>query len=297
VKFRFIEEHRSLFQVEKMCRVLGVSTSGYYKWRGKAPSPREKRREALAKRIEHHYQDSDGNYGSPKITHELKKEGYQVSEKTVGRIMRAKGLRSQAMAKFRVQTTNANHSEPIAYNWLNQHFDVCTRPNQVWVADITYIRTRQGRLYLASIMDLYTRKIVGWQLGPRMTDDLVIEALQKAYQAQKPGKGLLHHSDRGSQYASVAYRKWLKQYHMIRSMSRKGNCYDNACMESFHSILKRELIYRYKFVSHPEAQQRLFWYIEFFYNRKRSHSKLGYLSPDRFESAYYKQNKPHKRAS
>lgn len=297
MKFCFIEEHRSLFQVEKMCRVLGVSRSGYYKWRKQPPSARKKHREKLAKRVEFHYQDSDGIYGSPKITNELQKEGYKVGSKTVWRIMKEKGLRSQATAKFRVQTTDSNHSNPIAYNWLNQHFDVCNKPNQVWVADITYIRTRQGRLYLASIMDLYTRKIVGWQLGPRMKEDLVIDALKKAYKAQKPAKGLIHHSDRGSQYASAEYRKLLKQYHMIRSMSRKGNCYDNACIESFHSIIKRELIYRYKFETHQEAHQRLFWYVEFFYNRKRTHSKLGYMSPDRFESAYYQSKRKPKQAA
>ncbi len=142
-------------------------------------------------------------------------------------------------------------------------------------------------VYLASLMDLFTRKIVGWQLGDRMTVDLVSGALDKAYEARKPAKGLIHHSDRGSQYASAEYRKKLKQYHMIRSMSRKGNCYDNACIESFHSILKRELVYRTRFQTKQEAYQKVYWYIEFFYNRKRIHSKLGYLSPDRFESQYY----------
>lgn len=210
-----------------------------------------------------------------------------VGEKTVGRMMRANNLRSQAMGKFNVQTTDSNHDFPIAPNWLNQHFDVCTKPNQVWVTDITYIRTRQGTIYLASVLDLFTRKIVGWQLGNRMKVELVSSALDKAYKAQQPDKGLIHHSDRGSQYASAEYRNKLKEYHMIRSMSRRGNCYDNACIESFHSILKRELIYRKKFQTQKEAENHLFRYIEFFYNRKRIHSTLGYLSPDRFESLYY----------
>ncbi|WP_269847260.1 IS3 family transposase, partial [Paenibacillus sonchi] len=281
MKFQFIEEHRSVFRIEKMCSVLGVSRSGYYKWRATPPSERMKHRERLVQRIEYHFHDNGEIYGSPKITKKLQQEGFTVGEKTVGRLMREHNLRSQAMGKFKVQTTDSNHDFPIAPNWLNQHFDVCTRPNQVWVTDITYIRTRQGTIYLASVLDLYTRKIVGWQLGNRMKVELVSAALDKAYNAQKPGKGLIHHSDRGSQYASVEYRKKLKGYHMIRSMSRRGNCYDNACIESFHSILKRELIYRRKFQTQKEAQNQLFRYIEFFYNRKRIHSKLGYLSPDR----------------
>lgn len=270
-----------------MCSVLGVSRSGYYKWRCSPPSNRKKHREELLKRIEYHFHDNDAIYGSPKITKKLREEGLIVGEKTVGRLMRENNLRSQATGKFKVQTTDSNHDFPIAPNWLNQHFDVCTKPNQVWVTDITYIHTRQGVLYLASVLDLYTRKIVGWQLGNRMKVELVSAALEKAYKAQKPEKGLIHHSDRGSQYASTDYRKKLKAYHMIRSMSRRGNCYDNACIESFHSILKRELVYRKRFQTKEEAENHLFRYIEFFYNRKRIHSKLGYLSPDRFESLYY----------
>jgi len=274
-----------------MCSVLGVSRSGYYKWKNSPLSERAQYRAKLADRIAFHYTDNDGIYGSPKITFLLQQEGLGVGEKTVSRIMSENNLRSQAMKKFKVQTTDSNHDFPIAPNWINQHFNVCTRPNQVWVTDITYIRTRQGMLYLASVLDLFTRKIVGWQLGNRMTVELVLGALDKAYVAQKPKQRLIHHSDRGSQYASAEYRKKLKEYRMIRSMSRKGNCYDNACIESFHSILKRELVYRTKFQTREEAQQRLFWYIEFFYNRKRIHSSLGYLSPDRFESLYLKSTK------
>lgn len=274
-----------------MCVVLGVSKSGYYKWKNSPPSEREHSRKQLAECIAYHYNDSGGIYGSPKITKLLHQEGIQVGEKTVGRLMRESDLRSQAMKKFNVQTTDSNHDFPIAPNWLNQQFNVCTQPNQVWVTDITYIRTRQGMLYLASVLDLFTRKIVGWQLGTRMTVDLVSGALDKAYTAQKPSERLIHHSDRGSQYASAEYRKKLKEYRMIRSMSRKGNCYDNACIESFHSILKREMVYRTRFDTGAEAQQRLYWYIEFFYNRKRIHSKLGYLSPDRFEALYFKNVK------
>jgi putative transposase len=273
-----------------MCKVMGVSRSGYYKWRNAPPSERKKRRTELTKRIKHHYEDTNGIYGSPKITDMLTKEGVIVGEKTVGRLMKENNLRSITMKKFKVTTTDSNHDLPIAPNWLNRQFNICTKPNQVWVTDITYIRTRQGMMYLASVLDLFTRKIVGWQLGERMTVKLVIDALDKAYIAQKPDSRLIHHSDRGSQYASVEYRAKLKQYRMIRSMSRKGNCYDNACIEAFHSVLKREMVYHTRFQTKQEAEQQLYWYIEFFYNRKRIHKTLGYLSPDRFESEYYKKH-------
>lgn len=272
-----------------MCSVLKVSKSGYHKWLSESvePSTRQQRKEALAARIEWHYLDSNKTYGSPRIHNELLKEGWKVSERTVGLIMREKGLRSCMSRKFKVQTTDSNHDLPIAPNLLNQNFKA-ERPNQKWVADITYIPCREGKLYLASILDLYTKQIVGWHLSDRMTTDLVVEALDKAYKAKKPKKGLIHHSDRGSQYASNEYRQKLKKYRIKPSMSRKGNCYDNACIEAFHSILKRELIYSHsKFKTKDVAYKRLYHYIEFFYNRKRSNSTLGYMSPVRFEQQYY----------
>ncbi|MDQ0168562.1 transposase InsO family protein [Bacillus horti] len=191
--------------------------------------------------------------------------------------------------KFKVVTTDSSHDLPIAPNILNQDFKA-TKPNEKWVADITYIPCRQGKLYLASILDLYTKQIVGWKLSDRMTTDLTLEALKMAYERKTPPKGLIHHSDRGSQYASKEYRAQLESYEMEPSMSRKGNCYDNACIEAFHSILKRELIYsRPKFKTKEEAQQKLYRYIEFFYNRKRSNSTIGYMSPVRFEQLYYQE--------
>jgi putative transposase len=270
-----------------MCKMLDVSRSGYYKWRTSPLSNRRKRHEELTKRIRYHYEDNDGLYGSPKITHLLLQEGWRVSEKTVGRIMREQGLRSRTVCKFKVQTTDSNHDMPIAPNLLDQQFTV-DAPNKVWVTDITYIRTRQGMLYLASVMDLFSRKIVGWALMERMTVDLVIQALDAAYKANRPSPGLIHHSDRGSQYASKDYRAKLEEYNMICSMSRKGNCYDNACIESYHSVLKRELVYLSKFKTKQEAKQCIYRYLEFFYNRKRIHSYLGYLSPERFEQQYYR---------
>jgi len=275
--------------MEKMCSVLGVSRSGYHKrCQEKAnENTYQKRRKALLARITWFFHDAAKRYGSPKITKLLKKEGWTVSERLVGKLMRENNLRSCVSKKFRVQTTDSNHTNPIAPNVLNQQFTT-TEPNKVWVTDITYVPCREGQLYLASVLDLYTRKIVGWKLGDQMTTDLILGALDKAYEAKKPAEGLLHHSDRGSQYTSEEYRKRLKKYKMKASMSRKGNCYDNACIESFHSVLKKEFIYCTRFRTKEQAQKEMFQYIEFFYNRKRIHGSLGYESPDRFEEMYYK---------
>jgi transposase InsO family protein len=208
-----------------MCKILGVSRSGQDKWRRekKNKSKGESRKERLLKRITWHYNDSKKRYGSPKITHLLKREGWKVSERLVGLIMRENDLRSIVSRKYKVVTTDSNHDHPIAPNILNQNFKT-TAPNKIWVTDITYIPCRAGRMYLASVMDLYTRKIVGWKLGERMTTDLVIDALKQAFLAQEPPEGLIHHSDRGSQYASKEYRAQLLEYKMEASMSRKGNC-------------------------------------------------------------------------
>ncbi|WP_356722936.1 IS3 family transposase [Paenibacillus sp. JJ-223] len=289
MRFQFIEEYRSDFRVEKMCKVLQVSRSGYYKWRLAAPSNRDQRRKRLTNRILWHYHDSDSRYGSPRIRNELLKEGWVVSERTVGFIMRENGLRSCVSLKFKVCTTDSRHTFPIAFNELQQDFSA-SKPGEKWVADITYIPCRQGRLYLASILDLYTKQIVGWKLSDRMTTDLVMDALNQAYAAKMPAKGLIHHSDRGAQYASKEYRSKLEQYGMKASMSRPGNCYDNACIEAFHSTLKRELIYCIpRFKTKAEAYETLYRYLEFFYNRKRAHSTLGYLSPWEFEQQYYQK--------
>jgi putative transposase len=286
--FRFIVEHRSQFRVEKMCRILAVSRSGFYKWQARQALPateRQVQREILTKKITTIF-NKDKNFGSPRVTDQLRKANFNVQEKTVARIMKKEGLRSFMIKKFRVCTTDSNHDLPISPNILNRQFKVAA-PNVVWVTDITYIHTREGRQYLASVLDLCTKKIVGFQMGSRMTVDLVLSALDKACEAMNPPAGLLHHSDRGSQYASKEYREKLQSYKMISSMSRKGNCYDNACIEAFHSTLKRELVYQEKFKTKAEAQHKIFDYIEFKYNRQRPHSSLGYLSPDRFEAAYY----------
>ncbi|BBI36222.1 transposase [Cohnella abietis] len=271
-----------------MCEVLAVSRSGYYKWiQEKAVvSNYQKRRRELIRLITWHFIDSTNRYGSPKITKLLRNDGWIVSERRVGKLMKENGLRSCVSKKFRVTTTDSNHDQPIAPNVLNQNFKT-TAPNKIWVTDITYIPCREGRLYLASVLDLYTRKIVGWKLASRMTTDLVLAALDQAYESHNPPEGLIHHSDRGSQYASEEYREKLKQYGMTASMSRKGNCYDNACIESFHSVLKKEFIYCTKFRTKVQAQQKMFEYIELFYNRKRIHGSLDYVSPVKFEAMYY----------
>jgi putative transposase len=268
---------------------MEVSRSGYYKWKTSMPSKQELRKRELMGRITYHYHDNNRRYGAPKITKKLRHEGYKVTERTVGLYMKELGLRSCVCKKFKIQTTDSNHNLPIAPNLLNQQFKV-EKPNQVWVTDITYIPCREGRLYLASVLDLCTREIVGWRLQERMTTDLVLGALQDAYVAKKPKKGLLHHSDRGSQYASEDYQEQLKTYKMKSSMSRKGNCYDNACIESFHSILKKELIYcSPRFKTKQQAYDEIYSYLEFFYNRKRIHSALGYLSPVRFAAQFNKR--------
>lgn len=268
---------------------MEVSRSGYYKWRSSTPSKAELHRRELRERITYHFHDNIQRYGAPKIANKLHGEGYKVTERTVSVYMKKLGLRSCTTKKFKVNTTDSNHDLPIAPNLLNRKFKV-NKPNRVWVTDITYIPCREGRLYLASVLDLCTREIVGWRLQDHMTTDLVLGALQDAYAAKKPKKGLMHHSDRGSQYASEDYRKQLKAYKMKISMSRKGNCYDNACIESFHSILKKELIYcNPRFRTKEQAYDEIYSYIEFFYNRKRIHGSLGYLSPARFATQFAKR--------
>ncbi|MEK4509108.1 IS3 family transposase [Paenibacillus sp. FSL K6-2524] len=289
MRFQFIENSRSEFRLEKMCDVLSVSRSGYYKLRNHETSQQELRKNQVLERIRYHFSDSEERYGAPKITFLLNKEGCNVTERTVGLYMKELGLRSCVSRKYKVQTTDSNHDMAIAPNILNQQFQ-STEPSKVWVTDITYIPCREGRLYLASVLDLCTREIVGWRLADHMTTELVLEALKDAYDAKKPKEGLIHHSDRGAQYASTEYRELLKSYNMISSMSRKGNCYDNACIESFHSILKKELVYCRRFRTKQQAKDELFRYIEFFYNRKRIHGALGYLSPIRFAAQFQKKS-------
>ncbi|MCM3269532.1 IS3 family transposase [Paenibacillus elgii] len=281
--YPFIHEHRCQFRVEKLCALFQVARSGYYAWLQRKPSTRETRREQLKKEIRRIFDESRQLYGSPKITKILQKTT-AVSERTVTRLMKEMGLRSRTVKKYKA-TTNSNHSLPVAENVLNQQFQV-TKPNQVWCADITYVATEEGWLYVASVLDLCTRKIVGWSMGERMTKELVLRALDQAYNRQRPKTALIHHSDRGSQYASYEYQGRLRGYNMTSSMSRKGNCYDNACIESFHSVLKKELVYLHRFKTRDAAKSAIFEYIECFYNRKRVHSSIGYITPDAHERSF-----------
>ncbi|MGG1556014.1 IS3 family transposase [Paenibacillus ferrarius] len=279
-------KHRFQYRVEKMCTVLKVSRSGYYKWIQRKPSAREQRLKALDRKIRRLFKHYKHRAGSPTITAVLRKNGVAVSSKTVSRRMKKMGLKSITVRKV-TATTNSKHDLPVFENVLNRQFTVLA-PNKVWVTDITYIQTGEGWLYLASVMDLFSRKIVGYSMGARMTRELVLDALEKAYKRRKPEPGLIHHSDRGSQYASHEYRAKLQEYNMIGSMSRKGNCYDNACIESFHSTLKKELVYQTKFKTRKQAMKELYVYIEFDYNRLRPHSTLGYETAHHFEQIYYK---------
>ncbi|REK60232.1 MAG: IS3 family transposase [Geobacillus sp.] len=278
----------------KMCEVLGISRSGYYAWTKRPESQQKERQEALKKQIKKIHIESRETYGSPKITKILQKQGVEVSPKTVARIMKDGDIRSKTKKKYKA-TTNSKHHWPVYPNLLNQQFEV-NEPNQVWVADITYIWTKEGWLYLASIMDLFSRKIVGWYLSERMTKELVIQAFHRAIHQRNPQPGLIHHSDQGSQYASNEYQAMLRQYGIQTSMSRKGNCYDNACAESFHSILKKELIFHETFTTREEAKQRIFEYLECFYNAQRIHSANGYMSPMEYEKMH-QQGKKQQRFS
>jgi putative transposase len=267
-----------------MCNVLGASKSGYFKWLKRPKSDREKKHEKVTQAILRTHLEFKQRYGSVKIAKTLNKRGLKVSERTVSRIMTNNQWKSCTVKKYKA-TTNSKHQHPVSENILARQFKAC-KPNQLWVTDITYIPTNEGWLYLATVMDLYSRKIVGWAMDKTMTKELVMAALKMACNRQKPEKGVIHHSDRGVQYASNEYQKLLKKHQMISSMSRKGNCYDNACIESFHGILKRELVYQTRYKTREEAKKSLFEYIEFFYNSKRIHSTLGYYTPNEFEQMY-----------
>lgn len=270
-----------------MCNVLGVSKSGYFKWIKRPKSDRQMKHEKLSQEVLQTHLEFKQRYGSVKIAKTLNRRGVTVSERTVSRIMTKNQWKSCTVKKYKA-TTNSKHKHPVSENVLNRQFKA-TLPNQYWVTDITYIPTNEGWLYLATVMDLFSRKIVGWAMDKTMTKELVIAALNMAYKRQKPGPGVVHHSDRGVQYASTEYQNLLNKYQMTGSMSRKGNCYDNACIESFHGILKRELVYQTKYKTRQEARDSLFEYIEFFYNSKRIHSTLDYHTPNEFERLFSKQ--------
>jgi len=267
-----------------LCLHLEVSPSGYYAWqqRRACPGPRTAQDQALAREIKQIHVRSRQTYGSPRVEDALRKKGRCHGRNRIARLMKEQGLYGRQQASYRVQTTDSNHDQPIAPNRLREA-PKATAPNQLWVADITYIETGEGWLYLAAILDLYSRKIVGWAMSERIDTVLILKALAMALRHRNPPANLLFHSDRGRQYASGDYRQALDQAGLIPSMSRRGNCYDNATMESFWSTLKLELVYRSTFTTRAQARAKIFDYIESFYNRQRAHSALGYHSPVDFE--------------
>jgi transposase InsO family protein len=265
-----------------MCRALTVSPAGYYAWRGRPESARETANRGLVAKIRVIHRESRETYGSPSIWDALLKQGHGVGEHRIARLMRAEGIRPKTVKKWRA-TTQSNHRMPVAANALNRQFTVA-QPNQVWAGDITYIWTMEGWLYLAVVLDLYSRAVIGWALGARLTGELTQQALTMAIHHRMPQAGLLHHSDQGSQYAATVYQQLLTRHSMTGSMSRRGNCWDNACVESFFGTLKRELIYHRQYRTRDEATRDIFEYIEVFYNRLRRHSTLGYHSPAEFEA-------------
>ena len=261
--------------------MLEVSASGYYAWRHRKPSRRSNEDSTLLLAILVIFAEMRRLYGSPRIHKELRDRDHWVSRKRVERLMRLKGLRAKQAKKFKA-TTDSKHDHPVAANVLERDFEIDV-PNARWAADITFVWTSQGWLYLAVVMDLFSRRIVGWQMSNRMTRQLVIGALEMAIEARRPEAGLLHHSDRGSQYASADYRKLLEENGCTCSMSRKGNCWDNAPVESFFATLKKELIHGRGFATRAQAQSEIFEFIEVWYNRKRRHSSLDYMSPVQYE--------------
>ena len=282
MRYRAIQEHDRRYPIRLMCRALAVSAAGYYAWRTRPESTRAADTRTLLSAIRVIHQESRQTYGSPSIWDALIKRGHGVGEHRVARLMRVEGIRAKTVKKWRV-TTQSTHRLPVAANTLNRQFTV-TQPNRVWAGDLTYVWTTEGWLYLAVILDLYSRLVIGWAMGHRLTVELAEQALTMALANRNPRAGLLHHSDRGSQYAATRYQQVLTTHGMIPSMSRTGNCWDNACVERFFGTLKRELVYHRHYATREDAKRDIFEYIEVFYNRKRRHSTLGYDSPAEYEA-------------
>ena len=284
MKFAFIAQQLGGLPVDVACDVLEVSRSGYYAWRDRPVSEQGRRRTQLADKIRVVHADNRGVYGSPRVWKALTATGERVCQNTVAKVMRAQGLQGKVKRKFVPCTTDSAHGQPIASNVLDRQFTT-EAPNRKWAGDITYIPTDEGWLYLAGVIDLHSRRIVGWSMAEHMQTDLVADALTMALTRRQPPAGLLHHSDRGVQYASDAYQSLLQDHRIQASMSGKGDCWDNAVMESFWATLKTELIYHEHYATREDARRSIFEYIEVFYNRKRLHSSLGYVSPETFEAS------------
>jgi len=285
VRFQFIDDHREAFPVSRMCKVLDVSRSGYYAWRGRSPSEREMANRELYKKIKDVYDTSHGTYGSPRVHQKLQRGGIACSENRVARLMRLRGLRARQTKTYKT-TTKRNKADPVAPNVLKRDFEA-ERPNEKWVADITYIPTEEGWLYLAVTLDLFSRRVVGWAMSDRMTSDLTTNALRMAFHQREIDSPLVHHSDQGSQYTDRDYRQMLRDRGIEVSMNGVGTWYDNAPVESFFGTLKSEWVHHRTYQTRQEARTDLFYYIEAFYNRRRLHSALGYVSPETYEQLYH----------
>ncbi len=280
MRYGFIQAEKAQYPVEMLCRVMAVARSGFYAWRRHPESARDRANHWLGAHLRACYQEFRGRYGSPRLHRELQARGIRVGRHRVARLMRLHGLRSICRRHYR--RPRPCPPEMMAANDLQRNF-TATRPNHKWVGDITYIATREGWLYLAVLLDLYSRRIVGWAMGTQMTTALTMQALEMALHQRPAVSGLLHHSDRGCQYAAVTYQQRLTALGIHGSMSRPGNCWDNAVVESFFATLKTELVHHRRFQTRQEAKTEIFEYLEGFYNRRRRHSTLGYLSPAEFE--------------
>ncbi len=282
--YRFIDQHKGQWPVRRLCAALEVSPASYYAWRQRPRSARRQRRDALLVEVRAIHAEAKARYGSPRIHAELLARGHDCCVNTVAKVMRQAGIAAKTAKKFRGATTDSDHDLPVADNLLGRQFDPAA-PNESWVADITYIPTREGWLYLAAVEDLYARRVVGWAMAEHMESRLVVDALELAVQRRLPGAGLLAHSDRGSQYASEHYQLLLARHGITCSMSRKADCWDNAPMESLFASLKKELVHGADFATRAAARAAVVEYIEVFYNHQRRHSSLGYVSPAEYERA------------
>ncbi len=289
MKYAFIREHEWEFRVSAMCRALEVGASGYYRWRGRKPSARAAGNERLVGKIGAAHADSRGIYGSPKVYRQLRREGERVNHKRVERLMRENGLRAKRAKKSK-RTTDSRHDLPVAENVLARQFRAA-RPDEVWASDITYVWTAEGWLYLAVFLDLYSRLVVGWAVSEDLSTEFVEAAFMQGQARRGAAVSPLVHSDRGSQYASTAFRERLSAWGCHQSMSRRGNCWDNAVTESFFGVLKAEMVHHESFKTRQEARDKLFDYIEVFYNRMRIHSAADYFAPAEYEARYRAQLK------
>jgi putative transposase len=282
--YRFIDQHKDQWPVRLLCETLEVAPAGYYAWRQRPASELRQRHDALVVEMQAIHAEVKQRYGSPRMHKELVARGQDCCVNTVAKLMRDNDIKAKSARKFRVTTTDSQHDLPVAANILDRQFNP-SEANEVWVADITYIPTDEGWLYLAAVEDLYSRRIVGWSMDDHMESRLVVDALEMAVQRRLPGANLLAHSDRGSQYASAHYQRLLGRHGITCSMSRRADCWDNAPMESFFASLKKELVHGARFATRAEARAAIFEYIEVFYNGQRRHSSLGYVSPAEYEQS------------